>query len=195
FCPSLWGGKNWTPAAYHPGTKLLYVPANDNLCMTWQGEEAVKYVPGQRFTGIATRRNRGMFVREGADHIGSLQAWNLATGKEVWKEKFDSPNWGPVLTTGGGLVFMGGTSDRYFRAFDAETGKVLWKQRTNSGITGVPTSFAVDGVQYIAVQSGWGVDAQKMQLSLDGVRGTSTFVPQGGVLWVFALRSTRAGET
>jgi alcohol dehydrogenase (cytochrome c) len=82
---------------------------------------------------------------------------------------------------------MGGTNDRNFRAFDAETGKVLWKQRTNSGITAVPVSYSIDGVQYVAVQSGWGVDAVKMQAALDGVRGESTFVPQGGVLWVFAL--------
>jgi len=186
FCPSLWGGKNWTPAAYNPETRLLYVPANDNLCMTWEGEKA-KYVPGERFTGTAVRRNRGMFVREGATHVGELQAWDLASGKKVWTETFDGPNWGPVLTTAGGLVFMGGTNDRYFRAFDAETGEVLWRERTNSGITGVPTSYSLDGIQYVAVQSGWGVDAQKMQASLDGVRGTSTFVPQGGVLWVFAL--------
>jgi alcohol dehydrogenase (cytochrome c) len=46
----------------------------------------------------------------------------------------------------------------------------------------------VDGVQYIAVQSGWGVDAQRMQGSLDDARGTKTDVPQGGVIWVFALR-------
>jgi len=45
----------------------------------------------------------------------------------------------------------------------------------------------VDGVQYIAVQSGWGVDAQRMQNSLDDIRGTKTDVPQGGVIWVFAL--------
>jgi len=186
FCPSLWGGKNWTPAAYSPETRLLYVPANDNLCMTWEGEKA-KYVPGERFTGVAVRRNRGMFVREGATHVGELQAWDLTSGKRVWTETFEGPNWGPVLATAGGLVFMGGTSDRYFRAFDAETGEVLWRERTNSGITGVPTSYSVDGIQYVAVQSGWGVDAVKMQASLDGVRGTSTFVPQGGVLWVFAL--------
>jgi alcohol dehydrogenase (cytochrome c) len=43
-------------------------------------------------------------------------------------------------------------------------------------------------VQYIAVQSGWGVDAQKMQARLDTLLGTTTIVPQGGVLWVFALR-------
>jgi alcohol dehydrogenase (cytochrome c) len=52
----------------------------------------------------------------------------------------------------------------------------------------VPSSFEVDGVQYVAVQSGWGVDAQKMQTRLDGSMGTRTFVPQGGVVWVFALR-------
>jgi alcohol dehydrogenase (cytochrome c) len=54
---------------------------------------------------------------------------------------------------------MGGTNDRMFRAFDAKSGKVVWEQKTNSGVTGVPSSFEVDGVQYIAVQSGWGVDA------------------------------------
>ena len=46
----------------------------------------------------------------------------------------------------------------------------------------------MDGVQYIAVQSGWGVDAQRMQNSLDDIRGTKTDVPQGGVIWVFALK-------
>lgn len=186
FCPTIWGGKSWPPAAYHPGTGLVYIPANDNLCQTMEGEEAT-YVPGRRFTGVPVRRNRGIFLREGADSVGALIAWDPSSGKEVWKRTFDSPNWGPVLTTAGGLVFMGGTNDRYFRAFDAATGDLLWQQRTNSGITGVPTSFAVDGVQYVAVQSGWGVDAQKMQATLDGIENRSTFVPQGGVLWVFAL--------
>jgi len=129
-----------------------------------------------------------LFYHGNGDTVGELQAWDIATGKEVWSHAFASPNWGPVLTTAGGLVFMGGTNDRYFRAFDARTGRILWTQRTNSGITAVPTSFAVNGTQYIAVQSGWGIDAQKMQSSLDGINGTTTHVPQGGVLWVFALR-------
>ena len=97
-------------------------------------------------------------------------------------------NWGPVLTTGGNLVFAGGTNDRLFRAFDARSGELLWQFPTNSGITGVPTSYEIDGVQYVAVQSGWGVDAQGMQRGIDAQRGTRTNVPQGGVLWVFALR-------
>ena len=92
-----------------------------------------------------------------------------------------------MLTTGGGLVFSGGTNDRYFRAFDAKDGKILWQQRTNSGVVGVPTSYSLDGKQYVAVQSGWGVDAQRKQDFLDQAFGTHTQVPQGGVLWVFGL--------
>jgi alcohol dehydrogenase (cytochrome c) len=182
FCPSLWGGKDWPPAAYSPRTGYLYIPANENLCTSMQGEE-IEYRRGQQFTGASV----DFSIVEGADHVGELQAWNLRTGEQVWTHEFASPNWGPVLATGGGLVFSGGTSDRYFRAFDAATGKVLWQYRTNSGITGVPTSFEVDGTQYIAVQSGWGVDAQGMLGRIDRARGTSTIVPQGGVVWVFAL--------
>ena len=137
---------------------------------------------------VRTDRNRGLFYYGDGDAVGELQALDIATGKEVWSHVFASPNWGPVLTTAGGLVFMGGTNDRYFRAFDTRTGRILWTQRTNSGITAVPTSFAVNRTQYIALQSGWGVDAQRMQSSLDGINGTTTHVPQGGVLWVFALR-------
>jgi alcohol dehydrogenase (cytochrome c) len=92
-----------------------------------------------------------------------------------------------VLATGGGLVFSGGTADRYFRAFDASTGEVLWQERLNSGITGVPTTYSVNGVQYIAIQSGWGVDASRMQRAIDGLKGETNIVPQGGVVWVFAV--------
>ncbi len=106
----------------------------------------------------------------------------------MWTQEFASHNWGPVLATAGGLVFAGGTNDRYFRAFNAATGELLWEQRTNSGIIGVPASYAVDGLQYVAVQSGWGVDAQKMQGAINASRGRRTLVPQGGVLWVFALK-------
>ena len=183
FCPSLWGGKDWPPAAYNPMTRLLYIPANNNHCGAITGTEPV-YVPGRSFTGASSE----FTVRPGADHIGELQAWDLDSGERVWTHEFESHNWGPVLTTAGGLVFAGGTNDRYFRAFDADTGEVLWEHRTNSGVIGVPATFAVEGVQYVTVQSGWGVDAASMTRRIDADRGTETFVPQGGVVWVFALR-------
>ena len=182
FCPSIWGGKNWVPSAYSPDTGYLYIPANNNLCATMAGEE-VTYRAGQRYTGAEFE----LSVAEGADHIGEIQAWDMNSGKQVWAHEFELHNWGPILATGGGLIFSGGTVDRYFRAFDAATGELLWRQKTNSGITGVPSTYAVDGVQYVAVLSGWGVDAQRMLNSINENQGTSTSVPQGGVLWVFAL--------
>jgi len=183
YCPSLSGGKNWVPAAYSPQTGLLYIPANDNYCSSWEGVEA-EYRPGQGFTGIT---NMSASIVEGADHIGEIQAWNVNTGEEVWTREFELANWGPILATGGNLIFSGGTADRYFRAHNASTGELLWEQRLNSGITGVPTTFEVAGKQYVAVQSGWGIDAAGMQRRLDALQGRTTIVPQGGVLWVFAL--------
>ena len=99
-----------------------------------------------------------------------MQAWNVDTGKSVWTHNYaKSPNWGPMLATGGGLVFSGGTNDRKFHAFDATTGKLLWEFPTNSGIIGQPTTFTVDGKQYIAVHSGWGVDARRCRRRLNRI--------------------------
>ena len=191
FCPSLWGGKDWPPTAYNPDTGYLYIPANENLCSAFTGEKA-KYRRGELYMGVPFAKIELLPTPEARDHIGELQAWDLTSGKKVWTTKFKSHNWGAVLTTGGGLVFAGGTNDRYFRAFDARSGKILWQQRTNSGVVGVPTSYALDGKQYVAVQSGWGVDAQRQQDFLDQAFGTHTQVPQGGVLWVFGLPEAKA---
>jgi len=186
FCPSLWGGKDWPPAAFDPNSRLLFIPANENVCSTMVGEE-IEYSPGRAYMGRGTSDNGGFFVREGADHIGELQAWNVDTGERAWTTTFESHNWGPILATAGDLVFMGGTNDRKFRAFDSKNGEILWEYPTNSGVIGVPVTFSVDDKQYIAVQSGWGVDAQREQNLINMTRGSNTYVPQGGVVWVFAL--------
>ena len=184
FCPSWWGGKNWPPVAFNPKTRLLYIPANENLCSTITGRQ-VEYVPGRTYTGAQTR----LYPYPGAKHFGEVQAWNVDTGKRVWTHTFaKSANWGPILTTGGGLVFSGGTNDRMFRAFDAKDGKVLWETPTNSGIIGVPMSFSVEGRQYVAVQSGFGIDSRGMQALLNrAFPGEYPEVPEGGAIWVFAL--------
>ena len=184
FCPSLWGGKNWPPIAFSPKTRMIYIPANENLCETMIGAP-VSYSPGQRYVGATYTFS----MASGADHVGEVQAWNIDTGKRVWTHAYPtSPNWGPMLATGGGLVFAGGTNDRDFHAFDAATGKLLWKFPTNSGIIGQPTSFLSGGVQYVAVQSGWGVDSQGMESQLNALRpGSFPDVPEGGAIWVFAV--------
>jgi alcohol dehydrogenase (cytochrome c) len=185
FCPSWWGGKNWPPIAFNPKTRMIYIPANENLCSTIIGRK-VDYVPGRSYTGATAN----LYIAPGAKHIGEVQAWNVDTGKRVWTQTFaKSANWGPILTTGGGLVFSGGTNDRKFRAFHATTGEVLWEFPTNSGIIGVPTSFSVDGRQYIAVVSGFGIDARGMNARFNRIApGEFPEVPEGGAVWVFAVK-------
>ncbi|MBR1237016.1 methanol/ethanol family PQQ-dependent dehydrogenase [Bradyrhizobium sp. AUGA SZCCT0182] len=189
FCPSLWGGKDWPSAAYSQKTGLVYVPANENFCGGFTGEK-VPLVAGQLWLGTKPE-DIGLKVRPGADHFGELQAWDPATGKKVWQQNFPkSQLFGSVTATAGDLVFVGGTNDRMFRAYHAKTGEKLWEQKTNSGIVGMPIAYEVDGTQYIAVQSGWGVDAQRIQdaLATQNNVGVENNVPQGGVVWVFAVK-------
>jgi alcohol dehydrogenase (cytochrome c) len=188
FCPSLWGGKDWPSAAYSQKTGLVYVPANENFCGGFTGEK-VPLVAGQLWLGTKPE-DVGLTPRPGATHFGELQAWDPATGKKAWSHNFPkSQLFGSVTATAGDLVFVGGTNDRMFRAFHAKTGELLWEQKTNSGIVGMPIAYEVDGTQYIAVQSGWGVDAQRIQDALVGkVPGLENNVPQGGVVWVFAVK-------
>ena len=188
FCPSLWGGKDWPSAAYSQKTGLVYVPANENFCGGFTGEK-VPLVAGQLWLGTKPE-DIGLTPRPGATHFGELQAWDPATGKKAWSHNFPkSQLFGSVTATAGDLVFVGGTNDRMFRAFHAKTGELLWEQKTNSGIMGMPIAYEVDGTQYIAVQSGWGVDAQRIQDALVGkVPGWENNVPQGGVVWVFAVK-------
>ncbi|MCJ2030623.1 PQQ-dependent dehydrogenase, methanol/ethanol family [Methylobacterium sp. J-043] len=197
FCPSLWGGKDWPPEAYNPKTGLLYIPANDNLCAVIAGVPVKARKPGELYIGVPVEEIlSSLHVRKDVDvskpvNIGQLQAWDMNTGQKVWQHDFmDSATWGPVLTTGSGLVFTGGTSDRKFRAFDGKTGKVVWEMRLNSGVIGVPSSYMVDGVQYVAVQSGWGVDADRMLGGINNALPEDRRVrmaPQGGVVWVFKV--------
>ncbi len=187
FCPNAHGGKNWPPIAFSPKTRLIYVPANNNLCGTSMGAEEVVYTPGKNYTG--TVRGGAPSMKPGADHFGEVQAWNVDTGQKVWTHNYaKSPNWGAMLATAGGLVFSGGTNDRKIHAFDDTTGALLWEFPTGSGILAPPSSFALDGKQYIAVLSGWGGDSRGMQATLNQLfPGEYPEVPEGGAVWVFAV--------
>ena len=186
FCPSFWGGKNWPPIAFNPKTRMIYIPANENLCGDHRRPRGE--IHGRR--GASSARRPTLSARAGRrSHRRSAGVERRHRQARVDPHVTPtSPNWGPMLATGGGLVFSGGTNDRMFHAFDAKTGKLLWEFPTNSGIIGQPSSFMVDGKQYIAVQSGWGVDSRAMQSRLNALSpGNFPEVPEGGAIWVFAL--------
>ena len=93
-----------------------------------------------------------------------------------------------MLATGGGLVFSGGTNDRKFHAFDAETESCCGSSPPTPASSRQPSSFTLDGKQYIAIQSGWGIDSRLMQGRLNALTGGGyPEVPEGGAIWVFAL--------
>jgi alcohol dehydrogenase (cytochrome c) len=184
FCPMYLGGKNWQFTAFNPKTRMIYIPTSANLCTSMTGQKP-EYRAGSTYTG---GRNE-LFIAPGADHIGETQAWNVDTGEKVWSYNFThSSNWGSLLATASGLVFGGGTADRMFRAFDASTGKLLWQMPTSSGVMGQPSTFTVDGKQYIAVMAGWGGDARGVQARLERLRPEEfPEVPDGGSIWVYTL--------
>jgi len=188
FCPSLWGGKDWPFEAYNPKTGMLYIPANENHCGFLDGK-VQEYVPGKWWTGVDIP-DIGFTVSKDATFFGDVQAWDVSAGAKVWDWKVPkSMMWGSILTTGSGLVFVGGTNDRKFRALDGKSGQVLWEFTTNSGIIAPPVSYTVDGKQYIAVASGWGVDAQFQQGLLSNLLpGWDKSIPEGGVIWAFAVQ-------
>ena len=186
FCPGLWGGKDWPYEAYNPKTGMVYIPSNENHCNTLQGK-VEELVPGQWWTGVAIP-DLNFSVDTKASFYGELQAYDVNSGKRAWRTLYPaSMMWGSILTTGGGLLFTGGTNDREFRAYDAQTGEQLWHFKTNSGIIAPPSTYEVNGVQYVAVQSGYGVDAAYQQELMSQLVGWQKDVPQGGVVWVFAV--------
>ena len=188
YCPSLWGGKDWPYEAYNPKTGMLYIPFNDNHCMSLTGKIEER-VPGKWSAGVDIPDIK-LLVDKDPPYIGGIQAWDVNSGKQMWREQYkNSWNWGSVMTTAGGVLFAGGTSDRMFRAYDAKNGKLLWQHKVNSGIISPPSSFSIDGVQYIAVVAGWGVDAAFVQGLMHDLSGWEPKeVPPGGTIWVFALR-------
>ena len=65
------------------------------------------------------------------------------------------PNLGGSILTGGGLVFIGATTDQYLRAFDASNGRELWKARLPAGAQATPMSYqGRDGRQYVVITAG-----------------------------------------
>ena len=180
-CPSFLGAKNWWPMSVDPVNHVAYVPTM-HTCMTMKGA-AVRYKAGLPFLGETFK-----VVHDPTDkNWGSVQAIDLDTGKQIWQHPSALPWNDGTLTTAGGLVFSG-SADGHFMAFDAKTGKVLWSsEKLSSGIIGVPTTYTVDGKQYLAVWAGWGgaTPIWGGEMAQDPAVKN---IPTGGHLYVFSLQ-------
>lgn len=174
--PPFLGGKNWNPMAYSQKTGLFYVPANNWTEDYWT--ENVTYQAGAAYLGQGFRIKR-LFD----DHIGTLRAYDPATGEKKWEHKEEFPLWAGVLATAGDVVFTG-TSDGFVKAFHSETGEVLWEFQTGSGIISQPVTWELDGKQYLGIASGYG---GAVPLWGGDMATLTTQVSQGGSFWVFEI--------
>jgi len=180
-CPSFLGGKNWWPGSVDPDTNMAYVPTL-HACMTLVGVP-VTYSAGLPFLG---EKFEMVDDPTSPGQYGSLQAINLSTGKKVWEQKSAFPWDAGTLATKGGLVFSG-TPDGYLKAFDAKTGELAWTSpQLTSGIIANPISYQIDGVQYVAVWTGWG---GVWPIWAGKLAAPELKIPRGGQLYVFALHS------
>ena len=162
--------RSYWATAYHPGTNSLYVPYLDNcLDMTAAGPDG----PERRLS----------VPRPGAnlDEIAGLAKVNMTTGRIELIYSGPAPSNGAVLATAGNLVFWGDL-DRRFRAFDAETGSVLWESILGGSIQNSTITYAVNGRQYVAVMTGEGLLTGRLieQAGLEPSRGHNE-------IYVFAL--------
>jgi quinohemoprotein ethanol dehydrogenase len=190
--PSPYGGHNWQPMAFNPKTGLVYIPVHDLPLMygndpDWAMNKVGGYASGTGWnTANGYDQSRPVRREPEADKIklaGKLVAWNPITQREVWRVEHPVPWNGGLLTTATGLVFQG-TATGDFRAYDAETGKVLWQINLGTGIIAPPITYQLDGKQYVSVAVGWG-----------GVMGlASKFTPEihPGTIYTFAIGANQS---
>lgn len=145
LCPYFLGGRNWQAGAHNTDTNMLYLPLSE-MCMM--------FGPIGDGTLLSTGVESTPAPRPDSDgNFGRYQAINTETMELAWRHREMAPPSTAALSTGGGLVF-GGFLDQSFKAFDAETGEVLWQQDLEHLPSSFPISYAVDGKQYVAIVRG-----------------------------------------
>ncbi len=158
--PAPLGAHNWHPMAYSPKTGLVYIPVTERTT----GFQSVKpdtFVVKDRVYNTGTLgfsdKITELYGKPGARPRGDvrsyLQAYDPVAQKEVWRAP--DKTFGPhgVMVTASNLVFSGDWDGR-FNAFDAKTGQKLWSAPTQADVVAAPSTYTIDGEQYVAILVG-----------------------------------------
>ena len=163
--PGFHGGANWSGASFDPETGLLYLNSNNVPNVT----TLIKQGDGYNHTGYFR-----FLDKDGYPAIkppwGNLNAIDLGRGDFAWQIVFGeypeltkrgvpptgTENFGGTIVTKGGLVFIGGTKDEQFHAYDKTSGKLLWQTTLPAGGYATPCTYMVNGRQYVVIAAGGG---------------------------------------
>jgi Glucose dehydrogenase len=145
MCPGLAGSANWMAPSYNPETKLFYFPVREQ-CDVFFSSPPV-YIEGKPYWGSVFR---GITEEK---EWGLLKAMDPLTGETKWDFRYYRAPWAGTMSTSGGLIFSG-DEDGYLMAFDARSGKLLWKINTGNRLVTAPITYLLDGRQYVTMPSG-----------------------------------------
>jgi len=157
--PSPQGAHSWHPFSYNPHTGLVYFSA---LETSMAMKSAATFTPQPQGANVGLQQPMPASIydelKSNAPRTARSQliAWDPVQQREVWRSGVHGNIGGGTLSTAGGLVFQGTILGRLI-AYDATDGKELWAMQTQTGVVSAPSSFELDGVQYIAQTVGYGL--------------------------------------
>jgi len=146
-CPGYSGATNWYSPSYNPDTHLFYFLATENCDLYFK--KAEKFQEGKAYYATGVKHSSD------DERKRVLLAYDLASDKPVWRsvQVGSGHSFAGTMTTKGGLVFFGDDAQS-FEAVDARSGARLWHFNTGQNIHASPMSYAINGVQYVAIGSG-----------------------------------------
>lgn len=183
--PGPFGAHNWHPMAHNPETGLVYIPAQG---VPFVMEDEPDWAYNGPSSGMAPHRALGWnlganvsFEPPKSVPFGHLLAWDPVKQEPAWKVNHVGPWNGGVLTTAGNLVFQG-TADGRFVAYNAKTGEKLWESPTGTGVIAAPSTYEIDGKQYVTIAAGWG--------GVYGLSARHSETTTSGKVYTFAIGGT-----
>jgi alcohol dehydrogenase (cytochrome c) len=146
-CPDLFGGTNFMSPSYDPANGLFFVSARETCQVYISARPPDGIEAGDRAMGGSSR------PAPNEPRYGALRAIDASTGEVKWELRHDAPSWAGALSTASGVVFTGDNEGNFIVA-ESRTGRELLRQAIGAPFYSSPTTYMIDGRQYVAVVAG-----------------------------------------